>query len=333
MSSSNTNQHESTQEPVLEMINGEEYEVVEEVVEEEYEEEEEEEEEGEEEQEGQGVIVHKGDTAPQSPQQIENIGKNGEDRDVTVADNKNAKSDDVSQQDQNDQKQQDQAGKNFVEQGAEKAAEDGVMNELNIVKDLAANAAKDVSARALDISSKVQSGLVKGFSQLRQPGAVANSISSWWSNLDPKPVSGSQHAASVIGRAPSNELALKLGLEEHENLMEEFKCKILQTMTCNHNDFTPPIQMAFPGILYITDRRTCFELEERKSVVPKFKHSDVAKATRRGPARKGEKNDILFIQFNNSDRYVSFKDFDNSQELDSALALIEHLMSEAKTEL
>eukprot|EP01024_Parvocaulis_polyphysoides_P052025 TRINITY_DN5123_c0_g1_i1.p3 TRINITY_DN5123_c0_g1~~TRINITY_DN5123_c0_g1_i1.p3 ORF type:complete len:116 (-),score=9.55 TRINITY_DN5123_c0_g1_i1:226-573(-) len=115
--------------------------------------------------------------------------------------------------------------------------------------------------------------------------------------------------------------------------MEEFRCKLLQMLVCNHNGFTPPIQMAFQGVLYITDRRVCFELEERKSVVPKFLLSDVVKAERRGPARKGEKSHILYIQLQGEDQFVSFKDFQEDQDLDSALGLIEHLTSEASREL
>ncbi len=47
-------------------------------------------------------------------------------------------------------------------------------------------------------------------------------------------------------------------------------------------------QMAFQGTLYITDRHTCFVVEERGRKVPfKVPHSQVSKVTRQRPARKG----------------------------------------------
>ena len=43
----------------------------------------------------------------------------------------------------------------------------------------------------------------------------------------------------------TTELQDLFGLSAEENLVEEFKCKLLQTYSCAHNTFTPSIQMAF----------------------------------------------------------------------------------------
>lgn len=66
----------------------------------------------------------------------------------------------------------------------------------------------------------------------------------------------------------SSELQKLFGLPDHENLVEEFKCKLLQTYSCGHNSVTPAIQMAFQGTLYITDRHTAFTVEERGRKLP-----------------------------------------------------------------
>ncbi len=51
----------------------------------------------------------------------------------------------------------------------------------------------------------------------------------------------------------------------------------------------PPVQMAFQGTLYVTDRHTAFSVEERGRKLPfKVAHGQVVRATRQRPARKGE---------------------------------------------
>lgn len=45
------------------------------------------------------------------------------------------------------------------------------------------------------------------------------------------------------GQATS-ELQELFGLGPEENLVESFKCKLLQTYACNHNAFTPAIQVS-----------------------------------------------------------------------------------------
>lgn len=37
-----------------------------------------------------------------------------------------------------------------------------------------------------------------------------------------------------------------LGLQPNENLVEAFKCKLLQTYGCTHNSYTPSIQVGKP---------------------------------------------------------------------------------------
>ena len=51
------------------------------------------------------------------------------------------------------------------------------------------------------------------------------------------------HACALPPLQASSELQEMFGLSPEENLVEQFKCKLLQTYGCNHNNFTPAIQV------------------------------------------------------------------------------------------
>ena len=70
--------------------------------------------------------------------------------------------------------------------------------------------------------------------------------------------------------------------------MEEFKCKLLQTYSCAHNGFTPAIQMAFQGTLYITDMHTCFSVEERNRKVRAWAKGEGALGSMESRTRRAE---------------------------------------------
>lgn len=58
------------------------------------------------------------------------------------------------------------------------------------------------------------------------------------------------HAYTFFLQA-SGELQEMFGLSAEENLVESFKCKMLQTYACNHNSFTPAIQVCRTAGVYM----------------------------------------------------------------------------------
>ena len=111
-------------------------------------------------------------------------------------------------------------------------------------------------------------------------------------------------------------------------LIESFPCKLFQTYRCAHNAFTPDVNMSFGGVLYITERHACFDLEEQGKRVPVvIEHASVAGVTRvRGP-RGVASQDTIRVNLQGGN-HVSFREFTGGDgELDSALALLEHLAS------
>ncbi|GIL83474.1 hypothetical protein Vretimale_11171 [Volvox reticuliferus] len=211
----------------------------------------------------------------------------------------------------------------------------GVDLDLKQLEAQAAKVANQVSHLALDVSSKLTAGLRSAFGGAEQASSgagasltkLAGGLTSWWGSLDPAPQPQRDETAELVASSnkASGELQQLFGLSPEENLVEHFKCKMLQTYSCNHNSHTPAIQLAFQGTLYVTDRHTCFCVEERGRKAPfKVPHSLVVKATRQRPARKGDLSDVLKLELSNEE-WLTFKDFDSGSALDSALALVEHL--------
>lgn len=145
------------------------------------------------------------------------------------------------------------------------------------------------------------------------------------------PLSTQQHTSA--GGKGSSEVQQLFGLSDTEQLVESFKCKLLQTYACSHNSYTPAIQMAFQGTLHVTDGHVCFGVEERGKQLPiKVALRSVQAASRQLPAAKGG-SDLLRLELRAGEgaaaaagKFVVFKDFEHGgSALDSALALIEHL--------
>lgn len=207
----------------------------------------------------------------------------------------------------------------------------GVDYDLKQLEVQAAKVARDVQEVAKNVSTKFTAGLFAAFGGAAEATkGVAGGLTNWWSTLDPLPVARDDETMERIqnsGKA-SSELQELFGLSPEENLVEQFKCKLLQTYACSHNAYTPAIQMAFQGTLYITDRHTCFSVEERGRKLPfKVDHTQTVRATRQRSQRKGDLSDILKLEMTNGN-WLSFKDFESGSALDSALALVEHLMSD-----
>ncbi|GIL75055.1 hypothetical protein Vretimale_7747 [Volvox reticuliferus] len=211
----------------------------------------------------------------------------------------------------------------------------GVDLDFKQLEAQAAKVANQVSHLALDVSSKLTAGLRSAFGGAEQASSgagasltkLAGGLTSWWGSLDPAPQPQRDETAELVASSnkASGELQQLFGLSPEENLVEHFKCKLLQTYSCNHNPHTPAIQLAFQGTLYVTDRHTCYCVEERGRKAPfKVPHSLVVKATRQRPARKGDLSDVLKLELSNG-HWLAFKDFDSGSALDSALALVEHL--------
>ncbi|GLC33731.1 hypothetical protein PLESTB_000109800 [Pleodorina starrii] len=212
----------------------------------------------------------------------------------------------------------------------------GVDLDFKQLEAQAAKVANEVSKVALDVSSKLSAGLRSAFGGAEQASSgagasltkLAGGLTSWWGSLDPAPQPARDETAELVASSnkASGELQQLFGLSAEENLVEHFKCKLLQTYSCSHNSHTPAIQLAFQGTLYVTDRHTCYCVEERGRKAPfKVPHNLVVKATRQRPARKGDLSDVLKLELSNG-QWLAFKDFDSGSALDSALALVEHLM-------
>ncbi|KAG2483319.1 hypothetical protein HYH03_017820 [Edaphochlamys debaryana] len=208
---------------------------------------------------------------------------------------------------------------------------------------LEAQAAK-VAAEVSQVASKLTAGFRSAFGAVGGSGGdggaaetagaslskLAGGLTSWWGSLDPQPAPVRDETAERIAQSnkASGELQQLFGLSAEENLVEHFRCKLLQTYACSHNSYTPAIQMAFQGTLYVTDRHTCFSVEERGRKLPfKVPHTSITRATRQRPSRKGDLSDILKLELSNG-TWLAFKDFDSGSALDSALALVEHLVED-----
>lgn len=212
--------------------------------------------------------------------------------------------------------------------------------DLKQLEAQASKVAQDMQNAAMEMSTKLSASFksaLGGLSSSEPPtlSKLAGGLASWWSSLDP-PAQPQRNETAERVQASSkatSELQELFSLLPEENLVESFKCKLLQTYGCSHNTFTPAIQMAFQGTMYITDKHTCFSVEERARKLPfKILHTDIVKAERHRPQRKGDLSDVLRLDLapgtsgDQSQQFLAFKDFESGGALDSALALVEHLM-------
>ena len=175
---------------------------------------------------------------------------------------------------------------------------------------------------------------------------VSKGLTSFWNEIDTmmQDNGGGDDDADVAADA-SSDPAQRLGgrrkpslapgalqklfpsLPAGSTLIESFECKLFQTYTCSHNAFTPDVQMSFSGVLYITERHTCFALEERGQKVPVVVEHEAVAAVQRERAPKGVKGqDVVRVNLQGG-KHLAFKEFAGEGELDGALALLEHLAS------
>ena len=115
-------------------------------------------------------------------------------------------------------------------------------------------------AELLDAAEQAKHA-VEGLAREAKEGlsSIATGLTSWWSTLDPAaefalPQLGGGGASAGGGggggrAAPApeaDELRTQLGLEAGEEVMESFRCELLQSYTCSNNFFTP-VQLVSAG--------------------------------------------------------------------------------------
>ena len=231
--------------------------------------------------------------------------------------------------------------------------------EFSFGDEALASASKAATAAAAVADAAAQK--VKEAAQGFTVASVGTSLTSWWSAWDPleegkradeaaggdagggagdaetsapAPPAGrsAPAAAAAAAREGTDEeakvRALFAEVGEDERLIETVPCKLQQTYRCFHNALTPDVQMAFAGTLYVTDKHACFNVEERGRKLPVcVAHADIASVERQRPTRRSEKADTLRIVLKAPEQFLSLKDF-KAGGLDSALAILEHLVEE-----
>lgn len=119
---------------------------------------------------------------------------------------------------------------------------DPVVRELEEAAAVAAAATAEAAAAA---KQKILQGAA---------GAKAFMSSLWSAFDDPSTTAAKEHESEKALRE-------RLGLDEDEAILEVFRCKLIQTYSPSNNDFTPPKNIAFSGLLHVASGHICFELD------------------------------------------------------------------------
>lgn len=119
---------------------------------------------------------------------------------------------------------------------------DPIVHELEEAAAVAAAATAEAAAAA---KQKIMQGAA---------GAKAF-MSSLWSAFDDPSTTAAKELES------EKALRERLGLEDNEAILEVFRCKLIQTYSPSNNDFTPPKNIAFSGLLHVASGHICFELD------------------------------------------------------------------------
>ena len=136
------------------------------------------------------------------------------------------------------------------EQGLSKVSpkttgKDPVVREFEEAAAVAAAVTKEAAAAA-------QQKLMKASKEMR------GFVSSLWSSFDGPP---KQHEE----KDAMQEIKEKLGLDEDENILESFRCKLIQQYVPSNNAFTLPKSIGFAGQLHIASAHIGFELDSGSS--------------------------------------------------------------------
>ena len=234
------------------------------------------------------------------------------------------------------------SGEDYVQ-----AAEAELPDPEELVREISEVAGRTVEA-AQDVADKITNDLSELGNELSSgAGAFVSSLSSWFgAAVEPEPeATAMQTHQATPERAPAQAappsrdeqrvLVDVFGLSPSERVIEAFPAKLVQTYTCSHNDYTPDIQMAFAGTMYVTDRHTAFNVEERGRKLPLVvEHAQIARVERQR-ARDAGAGDTLRVVLSTDDDgddegeeplHITFGSFPKG-ELESCLGLLEHLTS------
>ncbi|GAB4817374.1 hypothetical protein N2152v2_004420 [Parachlorella kessleri] len=198
----------------------------------------------------------------------------------------------------------------------------GVTVEDDPIKELEVAAAK-VAEQAGRAAKAAGSKLKEGASEL------AANLTSWWANLEP----GDRFALPGVSTQSKHQdyaaLQEALGLESGEAVLESFGCHLLQTYTCTNNPFTPDRQVAFAGQLHITSQRVCFVVEGERGVGPVKLDIKAIKTVKKEATVTGLPERLVLTLSDDGKQSLVFGKFTlKEMEMDSALALLEHLTSD-----
>ncbi|KAL4448254.1 hypothetical protein ABPG75_005473 [Micractinium tetrahymenae] len=218
--------------------------------------------------------------------------------------------------------------------GGKSGQQQGELDAVEAFEREALEAADKVAHAAEEVGQKLLHGAAEAKESL---ASLVGGISSWWANLDPtKPAGPSSGDATAGGgggavrraASPTDVAAAAeaLGLEAGETVLESFGCVLWQTYTSTNNFFTPVRQVSFPGSLHVTSRRLCFAFED-KGVAPIKLPGKAIKGVAKAAADAAQGlPERLELALEGAGQSLVVGGFAlGPLELDSALALVEHL--------
>lgn len=206
------------------------------------------------------------------------------------------------------------------------APEDEALKELTAaatkVAGVAKGVAKDVQKVAAKISQRWATAVNTAVEESSPISKIVGGVSNWWANLDPTAEGGDQSGEDpATSTKMMAELHHQYGLSEDEALLEQFKCILLQPYKCADNEFTPPMQMAFPVSLSIFEHHFCFCPEHHRHRIPiTLLHRQTTKVEK----QDNSGDPVLSVTLEDG-RTIVWKGFESDTALDRALALMEHL--------
>ncbi|EFN56235.1 expressed protein [Chlorella variabilis] len=184
----------------------------------------------------------------------------------------------------------------------------------------------DAALQAEAAVKEVGLQLLHGAAEAKESlSSLAHGLTSWWSTLDPGADQAAAAAPAPGGQRGQDvqQAAEALGLDGGETVLESFACQLLQTYTCSSNFFTP---IAFPGSLHVTSQRLLFAFEEKGVAPIKLPGKAIKSVAKHAADAQKGLHERLELQLEQAGQSLVLAHFTlEGLELDSALALVEHL--------